>query len=386
MKGDASQLGFATRAIHAGQVPDPSTGAVAVPIYQTSTYVHERVGENKGYDYARGQNPTRQALERNLASLEGGVAGHAFASGMAAISAVVSAVRSGERVVVSRTVYGGTFRYFTQVLDRTEIEFVWVDTTDLAAVEAALAPGARLLYVETPTNPLIEVTDLAACAQLAHAHGAQLVVDNTFMSPYFQRPLELGADIVLHSATKYLGGHSDCLAGITVAKSQADADWLGFVQKSAGAILGPLDSFLVLRGIKTLAVRMDRHEENARAIARFLVEHPKVQRVFYPGLVDHPGHEVQKRQAGGFGGMIALELGSLTAARSFLDALQVVSLAESLGGVESLASHPALMTHASVPAARRAEQGITDGLVRISVGIEDLDDLLTDLDRALAAI
>lgn len=378
--------GFSTRAIHAGQRPEPATGAVVTPIFQTSTYVRESFDQSSGYDYARGQNPTREALERNVADLESGVSGHAFATGMAAISAILTFVRTGERVVASRTVYGGTYRYFSRVLDRTGIEFVWVDTTDLDAVEAAMTPNAKLLYVETPTNPLMEVTDLAACAEIARHHGARLAVDNTFMSPYFQRPLELGADVVMHSATKFLNGHSDCLAGVLVARQQEDGEWLHFVQKSAGGILGPFDSFLVLRGIKTLAVRMERHERNTGAVARFLAEHPKVQRVLYPGLESHPGHQVHKRQASGFGALLSLDLGSLGAARSFLDHLRVISLAESLGGVESLASHPATMTHASVPPEIRAATGILDGIVRLSIGIEDEADLLADLEGALAQV
>lgn len=386
MKGDPKHLGFSTRAIHAGQPPEAVTGAVTTPIFQTSTYVQEAVGRNKGFDYARGQNPTRFALEDNVASLEGGVSGHAFASGMAAVSAFMTLVRTGERVVVSRTVYGGTYRYFTQVLDRTGIEFAWVDTSDLEAVAAAMTPNTRLVFVETPTNPLMEITDLAAVAEVAHAHGARLVVDNTFLSPYFQRPLELGADLVLHSATKFLNGHSDVLGGLLVAAQEEDGEWLSFVQKSAGAILGPFDCFLVLRGIKTLAVRMERHESNARAIVEMLRDHPKVERVLYPGLPDHPGHEVHRRQATGFGAVITFDLGSFEAARTFLDRVQVMSLAESLGGVETLISHPASMTHAAVPPEQRRLQGLGDGLVRVSVGLEDLGDLLADFDDALAGV
>ncbi len=386
MKGKTDHLRFATRAIHAGQPPEPVTGAVSTPIFQTSTYVFEEFGKSTGYDYARSQNPTREALEACVASLEGGASGVAFGSGMGAISAILSYVRTGERVVASRTVYGGTYRYFSRVLDKTGIEFVWVDATDLAAVEAAMTPNTKLLYVETPTNPLMEITDLAAAAEIAHRHGALLVVDNTFLSPYFQRPLEHGADLVFHSSTKYLGGHSDVIGGVVVTARPEDGEWLHFVQKSAGAIPGPFDCFLVMRGIKTLAVRMPRHEENAHRLVEFLTQHPKVRRVLYPGLPDHPGHAIHQRQASGFGAMITFDLGSLEAARSFLNGLELMYLAESLGGVETLISHPASMTHASVPPEVRAATGITDGLVRISAGIEDIGDLLADCEQGLAAI
>ncbi|HRC85037.1 MAG TPA: PLP-dependent aspartate aminotransferase family protein, partial [Thermoanaerobaculia bacterium] len=349
------------------------------------TYVQDGLGEHKGYEYARGQNPTRSALEANVAALERGVAAQAFASGMAAIAALLSVVRSGERVVASRTVYGGTYRFFTRVLDRAGIEFEWIDSSDLEAVRGAVDGRTRLVYLESPTNPLMEICDIRGIAGIAHRAGALVAVDNTFLSPYLQRPLELGADVVVHSATKFLNGHSDCLGGLLVTADSELADWFTFVQKSAGGILGPFDSFLVLRGIKTLAVRMERHEANARAIAQYLAEHPLVRRVLYPGLADHPGHELHKRQADGFGGVLTLDLGGLPAAKAFLEALRVMSLAESLGGVETLASHPASMTHASMPLAEREALGITDGLVRISVGIEDLKDLLGDLDRALTA-
>ncbi|MCB1009631.1 MAG: PLP-dependent transferase [Acidobacteria bacterium] len=386
MKGDWKSRGFSTRAIHAGQKPDPTTGSVAVPIYQTSTYVQDELGRHKGFEYARVQNPTRFALEENLAAIEGGATGHAFASGMSAIATLMTMVKSGEHVVFSRNVYGGTFRFMTQVLDRYGVESSWVDSTDLDNVRAALRPATKMLYVETPTNPMMEVTDLAAAAELAHSNGLLLAVDNTFMSPYFQRPLELGADVVVHSTTKFLNGHSDSIGGALVAKSAEVGEWFYFVQKSEGAILSPFDSFLVLRGIKTLGVRMERHEANTRALVDLLVEHPKVGEVFYPGLAAHPGHEAQKRQASGFGALVAFELGSYEAAKRFLDAVEVLSLAESLGGVETLTCHPASMTHASVPAERRAELGISDGLVRISVGIEDLDDLAADVAQALDAV
>jgi cystathionine beta-lyase/cystathionine gamma-synthase len=386
VKGDWKSRGFSTRAIHAGQQPDPSTGSVTVPIYATSTYVHDELGVHKGFEYARVQNPTRFALEANLAALEGGATGHAFASGMSAIAALMTLVRSGEHVVFSRNVYGGTYRFMTQVLDRYGLESSWVDSTDLGNVRAAIRPTTRIVYIETPTNPMMEVTDLAGAAELAHAHGALLAVDNTFMSPYFQRPLEQGADVVVHSTTKFLNGHSDSIGGALVARSAEQGEWFYFVQKSEGAILSPFDSFLVLRGVKTLGVRMERHETNGRALAAHLARHPKVQRVLYPGLPDHPGHATQKRQSTGFGALITFELGSYEAARAFLNRVEVMSLAESLGGVETLTSHPASMTHASVPADKRAELGITDGLVRISAGIEDLEDLVADVDQALAGV
>ena len=386
MKGDWQTRGFQTRAIHAGQQPDPTTGSVTVPIYATSTYVHDQLGVHKGFEYARVQNPTRFALEANLAALEGGVSGHAFASGMSAIAALMTLVRSGEHVVFSQNVYGGTYRFMTQVLDRYGLESSWVDSTDLGNVRAALRPTTRIVYVETPTNPMMEVTDIAGAAELAHAHGALLAVDNTFMSPYFQRPLELGADVVVHSTTKFLNGHSDSIGGALIAKSAEQGEWFYFVQKSEGAILSPFDSFLVLRGVKTLGVRMERHEANGRALAAALARHPKVRKVLYPGLPDHPGHALQRRQSTGFGALITFDLGSYEAARTFLNRVEVMSLAESLGGVETLTSHPASMTHASVPEPKRAELGITDGLVRISAGIEDLADLLADVEQALAGV
>jgi len=386
VKGDWTHRGFATRAIHAGQAPDPTTGAVTVPIYATSTYVQEELGRHKGFEYARVQNPTRAALEANLADLEGGVSGHACASGMAAIATLMTLLKSGEHAVFSRNVYGGTYRFMTQLLARYGVASSWVDSTDLGNIRAALRPETRMVYVETPTNPMMEVTDLAGAAELAHAHGCVLAVDNTFMSPYFQRPLELGADVVVHSTTKFLNGHSDSIGGVLVARHQEHAEWFAFVQKSEGAILSPFDSFLVLRGIKTLAVRMACHERNGRAIAAALASHPKVKSVLYPGLPDHPGHALQQRQASGFGALITFDVGDYAAAKRLLDRVEVMSLAESLGGVETLISHPASMTHASVPPDKRAELGITDGLVRISVGIEDLADLEADLERALALV
>lgn len=386
MKGDWKNRGFATRAIHAGQHPDPSTGAVTTPIYATSTYVLDELGKHKGFEYARVQNPTRYALEANVAALEGGATGHAFASGMSAIAALLTLVKAGEHVVFSRNVYGGTYRFLTQVLSRYDVRSSWVDSRDLGEIRAAILPETRMIYVETPTNPMMEITDLAGAAQLAREKGLLFAVDNTFMSPYYQRPLELGADFVLHSTTKFLNGHSDSIGGALVAKSAEHGAWFDFVQKSEGAILSPFDSFLVLRGIKTLAVRMERHETNTRAVVGALHGHPKVKTVLWPGLPSHPGHAVQTRQASGFGALLTFDLGSYEAAKRFLDRVEVMSLAESLGGVETLTSHPASMTHASVPPTKRAELGITDGLVRISVGIEDEADLVADVEQALAAV
>jgi cystathionine beta-lyase/cystathionine gamma-synthase len=386
MKGDPKDLGFSTRAIHAGQPPDPTTGSVSVPIYQTSTYVQEELGKNKGFEYARVQNPTRQALEENIASLEGGLSGHAFASGMSAISTLLTLVKAGEHVVCSQNVYGGTYRYFSQILENYDLHFSWVDSSDLDAIRGAMRDNTRMVYIETPTNPMMEITDIAGAAEIAHSGEALLAVDNTFLSPRFQRPLELGADVVIHSTTKFLNGHSDSLGGALVASRAEDSEWFAFVQKSAGAILSPFDSFLVLRGLKTLAVRMERHEASGRAVAEFLDQHPRVRRVLYPGLPSHPGHELQKRQASGFGALITFDLGTYAAAKSMLDNLQVMSLAESLGGVETLISHPASMTHASVPAKDRERLGMTEGVVRVSVGIEDLEDLIADLEAALGKI
>jgi cystathionine gamma-lyase/cystathionine beta-lyase/cystathionine gamma-lyase/homocysteine desulfhydrase len=388
LKGDSKSRGFATRAIHAGQAPDPVTGAVAVPIYQTSTYVYEELGVHKGFEYARVQNPTRHALEANVAALEEGLSGHAYASGMAAIATMMTMLRAGDHVVASRTVYGGTYRFFTKILERFDLRFSWVDTTRLELIAEAITDRTRMIYLETPTNPLMEITDIRAVAELARSRGGDIrvVVDNTFLSPYLQRPLTLGADIVVHSTTKFLNGHSDSIGGVLVANRADDSEWFSFATKSMGAILSPIESFLIMRGIKTLPVRMERHEANARAIATLLDGHPKVGRVLYPGLPSHPGHELQKRQASGFGAMITFDLGSYAAAKRLLDRLEVMSLAESLGGVETLISHPASMTHASMPAEERAKIGLTDGLVRVSVGIESLDDLQADLECGLAAV
>jgi cystathionine beta-lyase/cystathionine gamma-synthase len=381
-----SRARFSTICLHAGQEPDPSTGAIIVPIYQTSTYVQEALGKHKGYEYARTQNPTRMALERNIAAMESGKAGFAFASGMAAIGAIATLLKAGDHVVVSDNTYGGTFRLFDKVLTRSQLTFSYVDTSDLEAIRCAIRPSTRMLFVETPTNPVMRITDLRAAADLAHHHDVRLVVDNTFASPYIQRPIELGADLVTHSTTKYLNGHSDSVGGIVVAQRDDDIEWLAFVQNAAGAILGPFDSFLVLRGTKTLPLRMRQHSANGLALAEFLAAHPKVRKVYYPGLPMHPHHELARRQMQGFGGMLAFDLGSIEAARQVLNSVRLHSLAESLGGVETLISHPATMTHASVPADRRAALGITDGMVRISAGIEDIEDLKEDLAQALELV
>jgi cystathionine beta-lyase/cystathionine gamma-synthase len=378
--------GFATRAIHAGQVPDPATGAVMQPIYQVSTYRQPGLGAGWLYDYARTINPTRGALERNLAALEGGLEARCFASGMSAIAAVMNLLKSGDHVVVSRNVYGGTYRLFEGLLRQFGLEFSWVDTSDLAAIEGAIRPATKMLYVETPTNPVLGLTDLAGAARIARKRKLKLVVDNTFMSPYFQQPIALGADIVVHSTTKFLNGHSDSVGGCVVTTRPDDAQRIGWIQNSVGAILSPMDSFLVLRGIKTLPIRMERHDASGRKIAAWLDGRRKIGRVHYPGLKSHPQHALAKRQMSGFGGMIAFELGSLANAKKFLGRLTLCALAESLGGVETLISHPASMTHGAVPRSERKRIGVTDGLVRISVGLEDADDLIADLQQALAAL
>src|SRR5512132_3080205 len=379
-------MGFATTAIHSGQEPDQATGAVSVPIYQTSTYAQDGLGKHKGYEYARTQNPPRSALEQNIAALEGARFGFAFASGMAAIDATLRLVKAGEHVIVSDNTYGGTARLFTKILANYNLEFDFVDTSDALNVEAAMRPNTKMVFVETPTNPVMIVSDLKGISEVAHRVGARVVCDNTFMSPYLQRPLEFGVDIVVHSTTKYLNGHSDGVGGIVVLNDEEDANWIGFVQNSAGAILSPFDSWLVLRGTKTLALRMEQHDKTGRAVAAFLEEHPKVRKVYYPGSVSHPQHALARRQQLGFGGMVAFDVGSLAAARTVLDSVKLCTLAESLGGVETLISHPATMTHASVDEAKRERLGITDGLVRISVGIEDTDDIIADLDQALEKI
>ena len=374
---------FSTTAIHAGNEPDTATGAVSVPIYQTSTYAQDALGQHKGYEYARTQNPTRHALEVNIAALENAKYGYAFASGMAAIDAILRLVKSGDHVILGDNTYGGTFRLFSKVLVNYGIEFDLVDTTDASNLETAFKPNTKMVFVETPTNPVMSVTDLRAVSDIAHAHGARVVCDNTFMSPYFQRPMEFGVDIVVHSTTKYLNGHSDSVGGFVALSDEKDAEWIAFIQNSVGAILSPFDSFLVLRGTKTLAVRMEAHDKNGRLVAAFLAEHPKIEKVYYPGLASHPQHELAVRQQTGFGGMVAFETGSLANAKKVLESVKLCTLGESLGGVESLISHPATMTHASVPLEKREQLGITDGLVRISVGIEDAEDILEDLDQAL---
>ena len=379
-------MGFATTAIHTGSEPDEATGSVTVPIYQTSTYAQDALGKNKGYEYARTQNPTRFALERNVAALEGGRFGFAFASGMAAIDATLRLVKAGEHVVVSDNTYGGTARLFNRILANYNVEFDYVDTSDPLNVEAALKPNTKMVFIETPTNPVMILTDLKEVSEIAHRAGARVVCDNTFMSPYLQRPLEFGVDIVVHSTTKYLNGHSDGVGGIVVLNDEEDANWIGFVQNSAGAILSPFDSWLVVRGTKTLALRMEQHDKSGRAVSAFLEEHPKVKKVYYPGSASHPQHALARRQQQGFGGMVAFDVGSLAAARTVLESVKLCTLAESLGGVETLISHPATMTHASVDEAKRQRLGITDGLVRISVGIEDTDDIIADLDQALDKI
>jgi len=379
-------MGFSTIAIHAGQEPDPTTGAVTVPIYQTSTYAQEGLGRHKGFEYARTHNPTRLALERNIAALEGARFGYAFASGMAAIDATLRLVKAGEHVIVSDNTYGGTFRLFSRILANYQIEFTYVDTSDASNVEAAMRENTRMVFVETPTNPVMIITDLQAVSDVAHRAGAIVVCDNTFMSPYLQRPMEFGVDIVVHSTTKYLNGHSDGVGGIAVLNDEKNAEWLAFVQNGVGAILSPFDSWLVLRGTKTLALRMEQHDTAGRAVAAFLEEHPKVEKIYYPGSLSHRQHDLAKRQQRGFGGMVAFDVGSLERARTVLESVRLCTLAESLGGVESLISHPATMTHASVLPETRARLGITEGLVRISVGLEDIDDILADLDQALNRI
>jgi cystathionine beta-lyase len=378
-------MGFATDCIHAGQEPDPSTGAIITPIYQTSTYVQEGIGQHKGYEYARTQNPTRRALEKNLAALEGGTDAYCYASGMAATHAVLSLIKAGQRVVVSDNVYGGTHRLFTRVLADYGVRFAFLEASDAAALDRA-AGEFQMLWIETPTNPLMKVCDIAALAEVAHRRRALLVVDNTFLSPFFQRPLALGADIVVHSTTKFLNGHSDSVGGVAVVRAAEHAQWLQYYQNAAGAILSPFDSWLVLRGTKTLALRMPRHEENGRAVAEFLRGQARVKKVYWPGFPDHPGHDVHKRQASGFGSMISFDVGSLESAQRLLKAVRLCSLGESLGGVETLISHPATMTHAGYTQAERDALGIGHGLVRVSVGCEDAEDLIDDLRQGLRAI
>jgi cystathionine beta-lyase/cystathionine gamma-synthase len=375
---------FPTVCIHAGQTPDPGTGAIITPIFQTSTYVQEELGRHKGYEYARTQNPTRTALELNLAAIEGGAAAFAFASGMAAIDAITTLLESGDHVVVTDNTYGGTFRLFDKVLRKYGLEFTFVDTSRPELVERAMQPNTKMLFVETPTNPVMRLTDIEAAAEIAHRHGARLVVDNTFASPVVQRPIPLGADIVMHSTTKYLNGHSDSVGGAVIATRHEDVEWLRFIQNAAGAILSPFDSWLVLRGTKTLTVRMAQHNTNGLALAEFLSTHPKVTKVLYPGLACHPQHALATRQMRGFGGMLSFDVGTFEAARDVCNRVKLMALAESLGGVETLICHPASMTHASVPAERREAIGLTDSMVRISAGIEDPQDLIDDIRQALA--
>ncbi|HKV24427.1 MAG TPA: PLP-dependent aspartate aminotransferase family protein [Candidatus Acidoferrum sp.] len=376
-------MGFATNAIHVGQEPDPATGAVVAPIYQTSTYVYEELGKHKGYDYARSNHPNRKALERTIAKLEGGHSAYVFTSGMAAIDAMFRLFRPGDHIVLSEAVYGGVYRLTTQLLVHFGLEFSFVDTSIPACVLGALRPNTKLIYIETPTNPTMRVTDIAAIAKLATERNLTLAVDNTFLSPYLQRPIELGAQIVVHSMTKYLNGHSDSTGGAVILTRPEDAEKIYFIQRSAGAGLAPMDCFLTSRGVKTLAVRMLQHNANGITVARHLDAHPKVRKVHYPGLPTHPQHDIARRQQKGPGAMLSMDLGSQEAARRFLNQLKLCSLAESLGGVETLVSLPAQMTHASMPPEVRERIGITEGLVRLSVGIEDVDDIMADLDQAL---
>ena len=374
---------FGTRAVHAGQHPDEVSGAIMTPIYQTSTYVQDGLGRHKGFEYARTRNPTRDALERNVAALEGAPHGFAFASGLAATDAVLKLLSAGDHVICGENVYGGTHRIMTQVFERLGLAFSFVDTRQMGPIEAAITAATRMIYVETPTNPMMHLTDLAAVGALAHERGLLLAVDNTFATPVFQRPLELGAQIVLHSTTKYLNGHSDMVGGMVLTTSDDVAERLGFLQNSVGAVPGPFDCWLALRGTKTLHLRMERHDRNGRRIAEWLSEDPRVRRVYYPGLPSHPQHDLARRQMRGFGGMISLDVGSLERARQVVERTRIFALAESLGGVESLIGHPASMTHASVPREMRERMGLTDGLVRLSVGVEDVDDLIGDIDQAL---
>jgi cystathionine gamma-lyase len=385
-KKAAQALGLGTRAIHAGQHPDPSTGAIMTPIYATSTYVQSSPGKHQGYEYSRTQNPTRMAYERCVADLEGGVAGFAFGSGLGGASTVLDLLDSGDHVIAMDDLYGGTYRLFERVRRRSAgLDFSFVDLNDATALKAALKPNTRMIWAETPTNPMLKLVDLAKLSAFAKKHGLILVVDNTFCSPMLQRPIEYGADLVLHSATKYLNGHSDMVGGIVVAANDEMAERMGFLQNSVGAVAGPFDSFLAMRGLKTLHLRMKAHCESALDIARWLEKHPAIERVIYPGLKSHPQHALARRQMDGFGGIISAEVkGGLKAARKMLERCEIFALAESLGGVESLIEHPGVMTHASIPPATRKRLGISDGLIRLSVGVEDVEDLRSELGRALA--
>ncbi len=379
-------MGFSTDCIHAGQEPEPVTGAVTYPIFQTSTYVQPKLGEHKGYEYARTKNPTRSVLEANLAALEGGKHGHCFASGMSATDTVFRMLTAGDHVVAGENLYGGSYRLFKRVCEKFGLQFTYVDSSKADAVRAGMRPNTKIVFLESPTNPMMTLTDIAACSKVAHQGGALVVVDNTFCSPYLQRPIELGADIVVHSTTKFLNGHSDSVGGVVISNSDEIAEQIGFLQNAVGAILSPFDSFLVLRGVKTLAVRMKRHEENGMAMASYLSHHAKVKKIYYPGLPDHPQHQLAKKQMNGFGAMISFDLGSKDNAAKFLNRVRLCSLGESLGGVETLISHPETMTHASVPVEDRKRLGITSGLVRISVGIEDIEDLIADLENAFEGV
>lgn len=382
-------MGFSTEAVHAGQRPEPTTGAVITPLFQTATYAQEGPGEHRGYEYGRTQNPTREALEMNIATLERGQHGIAFASGLAAISTVAQLLQKGDHLIATANVYGGTYRYFAQVMQKFGLSCSWVDTSDISAIEAARRPSTRLVFLETPTNPMLQLADIRAIADFCHQHDLLLVVDNTFLSPYFQRPLELGADVVLHSTTKYLNGHSDVIGGILVTNQPDLAEKFRFLQNAVGAVPSPFDCWLTLRATKTLALRMQAHGQNALRIAQVLTEMPLVERVIYPGLPDHPQHELAKRQQRtpygepGFGGIVSFVVDGFERARAILRRFRVFTLAESLGGVESLVCHPVSMTHASVPESLRTEIGLSDGLIRLSVGVEDVEDLIADLEQAL---
>ncbi|MEZ4411493.1 MAG: cystathionine gamma-synthase [Gemmatimonadales bacterium] len=378
------ESGLGTRAVHAGQVPEPLSGAVMTPIYQTSTYVQEGIGKHKGYEYARTDNPTRQALERNVAALEGATYGFAYGSGLAALDVLLKVLKSGDHVVCGENLYGGSHRLMERIYTRFGLRFSYVDSRDIRNVEAALRPETRMIYCETPTNPMMQLTDLAAVGDLTQAHGYLFAVDNTFATPIFQRPLEVGADVVLHSTTKYLNGHSDMVGGLLLTRREDLAEQFGFIQNAAGAVPGPMDCFLALRGTKTLPLRMRQHDANGRAVAKWLTERKDVQQVYYPGLTSHPQHELAKRQMSGFGGMISFDIGDPARARRIAERTRIFVLAESLGGVESLMGHPASMTHASVPPAMREAMGLTDSLLRLSCGIEDVEDLIADLDQAFA--
>ena len=383
---DDKKLRFGTRAVHGGQEPDPLTGAVMTPIYQTSTYAQKAPGEHKGYEYSRTANPTRKALEACMASLELGEFGIVFASGMAAISTVAQLFKSGDHIVCSDDVYGGTFRVFDKIYKNLGLKFSFVDTSDIINIESAISDDTKLIWIESPTNPTLKVTDIAAVSKIAKSRKILMGVDNTFMSPYFQRPLELGADLVMHSTTKYIAGHSDIVGGALVTSNAELAEKLYFTQNAAGAVPGPQDCFLTLRGIKTLHLRMERHEQNARRIFDYLKSQNSIRKIYYPGDPTHLGHVIQSKQASGFGAMISFDIGTLENAKKFLSKLEIFTIAESLGGVESLAEHPAIMTHASVPPEIRAKLGITDGFIRLSIGVEDIDDLLEDLERGFKGI